>query len=74
MSNLASILETEVREEIAQIKRQSQEKAAEIVNQAAIDAHRRVQMIEKRMQAADHPVLLGVPETYYLKCVIARRI
>jgi len=44
----------------------------EIVDQAAVDAHRRVQVIEKRMQASDHPVLLGMPETYYLKCVIAR--
>lgn len=44
----------------------------EIVDQAAIDAHRRVQVIEKRMQASDHPVLLGMPETYYLKCAIAR--
>ncbi|HEV2836129.1 MAG TPA: class I SAM-dependent rRNA methyltransferase [Pyrinomonadaceae bacterium] len=44
----------------------------EIVDQAAIDAHRRVQIVEKRMQASDHPVLLGMPETYYLKCVIAR--
>ena len=44
----------------------------EIVDQAAIDAHRRVQVIEKRMQASDHPVLLGMPETYYLKCVICR--
>jgi 23S rRNA (cytosine1962-C5)-methyltransferase len=31
-----------------------------------------VQVIEKHMQATDHPVLVGVPETYYLKCVIAR--
>lgn len=46
----------------------------EIVNQAAIDARRRVQLLEKRMQAADHPVLLGMPETYYLKCLIARVI
>jgi len=46
----------------------------EIVNQAALDARRRVQIVEKRMQAADHPVLLGMPETYYLKCVIARVI
>ena len=52
----------------------SEELFLEIVNQAAIDAHRRVQLIEKRMQAADHPVLLGVPETYYLKCLIARVI
>jgi 23S rRNA (cytosine1962-C5)-methyltransferase len=44
----------------------------EIVAQAATDAHRRVQIIEKRMQASDHPVLLGMPETYYLKCIIAR--
>ena len=50
----------------------SEELFLEIVNQAAIDARRRVQVIEKRMQAADHPVLLGMPETYYLKCVIAR--
>ena len=44
----------------------------EILGEAAIDARRRVQVIEKRMQASDHPVLLGMPETYYLKCVIAR--
>jgi len=44
----------------------------EIMDQAARDAHRRVQVVEKRMQASDHPVLLGMPETYYLKCVIAR--
>lgn len=52
----------------------SEELFLEIVNQAAIDARRRVQLIEKRMQASDHPVLLGVPETYYLKCLIARVI
>src|SRR5215213_1502110 len=50
----------------------SEELFIEIVAQAAIDAHRRVQIVEKRMQASDHPVLVGVPETYYLKCVIAR--
>src|SRR6185503_15746317 len=44
----------------------------EIVGEAAIDARRRVQIIEKRMQASDHPVLIGMPETYYLKCAIAR--
>ena len=44
----------------------------EIIAGAAIDAHRRVQILEKRMQATDHPVLIGMPETYYLKCVIAR--
>lgn len=44
----------------------------EILHEAAVDARRRVQIVEKRMQASDHPVLLGMPETYYLKCVIAR--
>lgn len=52
----------------------SEELFIEIVAQAAIDAHRRVQIVEKRIQASDHPVLVGVPETYYLKCVIARVI
>ena len=52
----------------------SEELFLEIVAAAAIDAHRRVQVVEKRMQATDHPVLVGVPETYYLKCVIARVI
>ena len=44
----------------------------ELIAQAANDAHRKLQIVEKRMQASDHPVLLTVPETYYLKCVIAR--
>jgi 23S rRNA (cytosine1962-C5)-methyltransferase len=43
-----------------------------ILADAAIDAHRRIQVIEKRSQASDHPVLLGMSETHYLKCVIAR--
>jgi 23S rRNA (cytosine1962-C5)-methyltransferase len=50
----------------------SEELFLEILAQAAIDAHRRLQIMEKRMQATDHPVLSGMPETYYLKCVIAR--
>jgi 23S rRNA (cytosine1962-C5)-methyltransferase len=44
----------------------------DIIADAAVDAHRRLQIIEKRGQSSDHPVLLGVPETHYLKCVIAR--
>jgi 23S rRNA (cytosine1962-C5)-methyltransferase len=44
------------------------------VEQAARDARRRVHLVEKRMQAKDHPVMLGVPETYYLKCFILRVI
>jgi 23S rRNA (cytosine1962-C5)-methyltransferase len=43
----------------------------EMLNAAALDAHRKVRVIERRTQAKDHPVLLSVPETQYLKCVIA---
>jgi 23S rRNA (cytosine1962-C5)-methyltransferase len=50
----------------------SEELFLEIITSAAIDAHRRLQVVEKRMQCEDHPVLLGMPETYYFKCVIAR--
>ena len=44
----------------------------EVVAEAAADARRRVQVIEKRIQSRDHPVLLGVPETLYLKCLVLR--
>ena len=43
-----------------------------IISEAALDARRRVQIVEVRGQSSDHPVLLGVPETHYLKCVMAR--
>ncbi len=46
----------------------------QIVHEAAADALIHVNVLEKRMQGRDHPVLLGVPETYYLKCFILRRI
>jgi 23S rRNA (cytosine1962-C5)-methyltransferase len=47
---------------------------AEIVYGAAVDAEVQVTVVEKRMQGRDHPVLLGVPETYYLKCFILRKL
>ena len=47
---------------------------AEIVYEAAVDARVHVTVVEKRMQGRDHPVLLGVPETYYLKCFILRKV
>jgi 23S rRNA (cytosine1962-C5)-methyltransferase len=47
---------------------------AEIIYSAAIDAQAHVTVVEKRMQGRDHPVLLGVPETYYLKCFILRKV
>jgi 23S rRNA (cytosine1962-C5)-methyltransferase len=46
----------------------------DIVHEAALDAHVSVTLTEKRMQGRDHPVLVGVPETYYLKCLILRRV
>ncbi len=52
----------------------SEEMFLDIIAEAALDARRRLQIIEKRGQSSDHPVLLGVPETHYLKCVIARVI
>jgi 23S rRNA (cytosine1962-C5)-methyltransferase len=45
----------------------------QVVYEAAVDTGLRVNVVEKRMQGRDHPVLLGVPETYYLKCFILRR-
>jgi 23S rRNA (cytosine1962-C5)-methyltransferase len=43
-----------------------------IVLDAANDAGRRVQVLERRGAARDHPTLLGVPETRYLKCLFLR--
>jgi 23S rRNA (cytosine1962-C5)-methyltransferase len=39
---------------------------------AAMDSHKRVQILEKRGAGPDHPVLLGYPKSEYLKCIIAR--
>ncbi len=43
----------------------------EMLASAAVDAHRSLRLIELRGQAKDHPILLSIPETAYLKCVIA---
>jgi 23S rRNA (cytosine1962-C5)-methyltransferase len=42
----------------------------EIVASAAVDSHRIVRVLENRGQAKDHPSVLGIPETAYLKCLI----
>ena len=42
----------------------------EIVAAASLDAGRPVRVLERRTQAQDHPILLTVPETHYLKCLI----
>jgi 23S rRNA (cytosine1962-C5)-methyltransferase len=46
----------------------------EMLKDAAHDAGRMIQLVEKRTQARDHPILLTVPETYYLKCLVLRVI
>lgn len=43
----------------------------QMLAEAAADAHRSLRIVEKRIQAKDHPVLLAHPESLYLKCVIA---
>jgi 23S rRNA (cytosine1962-C5)-methyltransferase len=48
----------------------SQADFLQILGEAAADAHRTCRVLEKRGQAQDHPVLLNVPETAYLKCII----
>jgi 23S rRNA (cytosine1962-C5)-methyltransferase len=42
----------------------------EIINSAAVDAKRQIRLLERRTQGLDHPILVGVPETEYLKCFI----
>jgi 23S rRNA (cytosine1962-C5)-methyltransferase len=40
------------------------------VASAAADAGRRVRLLERRGAALDHPVVLNLPETEYLKCLV----
>ena len=46
----------------------------QIVAEAANDAKRNVTVVERRTQAQDHPILLTMSETHYLKCMIIRVI
>lgn len=46
----------------------------DMIMHAAMDSHKRVQILEKRGAGPDHPVLLGYPKSEYLKCVICRVI
>ncbi|MCA9522296.1 MAG: class I SAM-dependent rRNA methyltransferase [Myxococcales bacterium] len=52
----------------------SEERLLELVGSAASDAKTRLQLIEKRNASRDHPALLGVAETSYLKCLIFRKL
>ena len=42
----------------------------EVIAQAALDAGKTLRVLERRTQASDHPILLTVPETMYLKCLL----
>ncbi len=50
----------------------SESEFLEMLGSAAADTGRRVRILEKRGAAIDHPALLNVPETAYLKCVICQ--
>jgi 23S rRNA (cytosine1962-C5)-methyltransferase len=43
----------------------------EVVSSAAQDSHRIIRILENRGQSKDHPSVLGIPETSYLKCLIS---
>jgi len=49
----------------------SQEEFLQMMAESARDARRRIRLLEVRGQSQDHPVVAGIPETAYLKCVIA---
>jgi 23S rRNA (cytosine1962-C5)-methyltransferase len=42
----------------------------EVIASAALDCGKQLRVLERRTQAQDHPILLTVPETHYLKCLI----
>ena len=42
----------------------------EIVAQAALDTGKQLRILDRRTQSIDHPILLTVPETHYLKCIL----
>jgi 23S rRNA (cytosine1962-C5)-methyltransferase len=44
----------------------------QILAEAANDAHKNITIVERRTQSQDHPILLTMPETHYLKCLIVK--
>jgi 23S rRNA (cytosine1962-C5)-methyltransferase len=42
----------------------------ELIAEAALDTGRTLRVVERRTQSRDHPILLTVPETLYLKCLV----
>jgi 23S rRNA (cytosine1962-C5)-methyltransferase len=48
----------------------SEDMLVEVVAEAAADVRRQLLVLERRTQARDHPVLLAMPESLYLKCLV----
>lgn len=46
----------------------------EVVARAALSTGRTLRVLERRTQASDHPILLTVPETHYLKCLVLQAL
>ena len=42
----------------------------QVLADAALDTGKQLRVLERRTQAQDHPILLTVPETHYLKCLV----
>jgi 23S rRNA (cytosine1962-C5)-methyltransferase len=42
----------------------------DVLASAALDSHRNIRILENRGQAKDHPIIPGIPETDYLKCLV----
>ena len=52
----------------------SEEEFLKVINSAAADAGVNFRIIERATQALDHPVLLNMPESHYLKCYFLQRV
>jgi 23S rRNA (cytosine1962-C5)-methyltransferase len=48
----------------------SEQDFIQMLTAAAVDAGRALSLLEIRAQSKDHPIVLGIPETHYLKCLI----
>ena len=48
----------------------SEQDFIQMLTAAAVDAGRALSLLEIRTQSKDHPIVLGIPETHYLKCMI----
>jgi 23S rRNA (cytosine1962-C5)-methyltransferase len=46
----------------------------QILAEAANDAHKTIVVAERRTQSQDHPIMLTMPETHYLKCLIVKAV